>query len=323
MQKTKRIKKVFSSFSKITHLWAHQTQSDAKCRNGFFNGPSIYSYGTHFLAGCIHEVKGQKVYVTTTRTYSNTTSNHMSHIRSAIPENAIHFQGINPSDLKKSVLEQQGNLIDKMFNEFNAMKFYVPYGHDLFFGNKDDSWDIIGQVERFNKNCELVGMPEFTLDIDDDFISLMNSHAQLRVNRQAELDAKRNTPQEIAKRAQAELRKQEREEKKQQELKEKALLNAQNWVAGGDLTIDMHKLTPQFIRIKDDQVETSRGATVPVSHAMRLLMRVLNNSVKQNDKVGFFQVDKIEGSILTIGCHKIDIEQAKTVLMKSSQNKVG
>ncbi len=51
--KNKRIKRVFSSIYDVADLWAKQSQSDARCKNAYFQNESIYSYGSHYLLGKI------------------------------------------------------------------------------------------------------------------------------------------------------------------------------------------------------------------------------------------------------------------------------
>lgn len=45
------MRRVFTSSSDVIHLFAEQSQSDARCTNVFFNGNKIYSYGYHYLLG--------------------------------------------------------------------------------------------------------------------------------------------------------------------------------------------------------------------------------------------------------------------------------
>ncbi len=64
-----------------------------------------------------------------------------------------------------------------------------------------------------------------------------------------------------------------------------------------------------------------RGAEVPLSHARRLLMLVLNGAVKVGERVGHFTVDATDDRFLKIGCHRISIEQAKQVLLPTLESK--
>jgi hypothetical protein len=89
--KGKRVKQVYSDNSEIAHLWAHKAQSSARNPRGnfYFNGDTIYSYGSHFPIARIVTVergpnKGQEAILFTTRGYSSTTSGHIREVRSAV-----------------------------------------------------------------------------------------------------------------------------------------------------------------------------------------------------------------------------------------------
>lgn len=71
----------------VAHLWAHQTQSDARNAQGniFFRDKTIYSYGSHFpIATWTQNAVGELAVLFTTRTYSVTTARHISMVRQAI-----------------------------------------------------------------------------------------------------------------------------------------------------------------------------------------------------------------------------------------------
>ena len=78
----------------IPHLWAHQTQHDARNQQGnlYFTGDRIYSYGPHFeIARFVTNSKGTRGILLNSRTYSVTTSRHQSAVRSAIPPDMPKF----------------------------------------------------------------------------------------------------------------------------------------------------------------------------------------------------------------------------------------
>jgi hypothetical protein len=80
--------------STVAHLWAHQMQDHARNSGGnfYFEGADIHSYGSHFRCGSVSKNKaGETAYLITTRTYSNTTSKHMSYVNGAIPSGALRF----------------------------------------------------------------------------------------------------------------------------------------------------------------------------------------------------------------------------------------
>lgn len=89
------MKHVFSSAYDVAHLWAHQLQSDARCSNTqlYFEGTTIYSYGSHFPVGKIVENKrGEKAYLFNPDFYSLTTSHHQEVVRGAIPCDALQIR---------------------------------------------------------------------------------------------------------------------------------------------------------------------------------------------------------------------------------------
>lgn len=72
------------SKSDVAHLWANQSQDNARNAGGnfYFDGRTIYSYGRHFSIATISEKDSNTVYFTT-RTYSNTTAKHIGVTRYA------------------------------------------------------------------------------------------------------------------------------------------------------------------------------------------------------------------------------------------------
>src|SRR5436190_24347448 len=96
--KTRKRKKTVFDTGEIPHLWAHKVQESARNAQGnlYFDGETIYSYGSHFPIAR-HTVdnptkKNPKLAVLfTTRSYSVTTSGHVSAVRSAIPKDVQVF----------------------------------------------------------------------------------------------------------------------------------------------------------------------------------------------------------------------------------------
>jgi hypothetical protein len=88
-----REKHVFDT-PEIAHLWAHKTQGDARNQQGnfYFDGDTIYSYGSHFpIARHVTGANGAQAVLMTTRGYSSTTSGHISLVRRSIPHGVPVF----------------------------------------------------------------------------------------------------------------------------------------------------------------------------------------------------------------------------------------
>jgi hypothetical protein len=78
----------------IPHLWAHQSQNEARNSSSslYFVGPTIYSYGSHFpIARHVTNNQGECAILFTIARYSVTTSGHCSAVARAIPSNVPIF----------------------------------------------------------------------------------------------------------------------------------------------------------------------------------------------------------------------------------------
>lgn len=77
------MRKVYSNYRDVCHLWAHHSQNEAISGNVRFEGGSLFSYST--CIGERFEINGNIVFVLNNYTFSNTTSGHQSAMRGSIP----------------------------------------------------------------------------------------------------------------------------------------------------------------------------------------------------------------------------------------------
>lgn len=117
------MKKNFQT-SELAHIWAAQTQNEGKAGSFYFNGKTIYSYGSHFP---IATIVGNDV-LFTMRTYSNTTAKHIGRTRQAASHlNFIWCYDV-PTNLKYAGTEHENNLnrwkreIKSLFTELGNKK---------------------------------------------------------------------------------------------------------------------------------------------------------------------------------------------------------
>lgn len=299
-KKSKRIKRVFSSADQVLHLWANQSQNDARCRNVFFEGKTVWSYGYHYKLGMIHTVKGQNVALINSTRYSVTTAKHQSYARRAV-DHLLWLESSDVTSIDTAITETQSELIDSLFDIFNQHNFY---GDDILILPYFLTKFTLKKVARFNKICDLVGKKALKIEIPQDYFELVRAHvAQCLLER----EAASKTPEAIAKR---EAERVKRETKKREKLAEK--IHA--WERGGPLVAELRDLSPQLIRANDLYVETTRGAQVPVKDALELFKKLLNDSAKPGEAIGSFHFDSKRGDTVRIGCHVISFEQAKSVL---------
>lgn len=71
--------------TQVAHLWANQAKPSAKGSNFYFDGPALYSFGSHFCVGRIVKNKrGEKAFLLNSASYSISTSRHQTYARRAI-----------------------------------------------------------------------------------------------------------------------------------------------------------------------------------------------------------------------------------------------
>ena len=87
----------------IAHLWANRSQDSARNAGGnfYFDGDTIYSYGSHFPIARHVETKRGRAVLFTTRDYSVTTSGHKwAVLRACRHLTVFHVQHPTDSDRK-------------------------------------------------------------------------------------------------------------------------------------------------------------------------------------------------------------------------------
>lgn len=84
----------------VAHLWANEMKEFANGSNFYFEGESIYSYGSHFEVGrIVRNKRGEKAYLINDIYHSSSTSKHQCCVRDAIPTGSKVFSvGYNMSN---------------------------------------------------------------------------------------------------------------------------------------------------------------------------------------------------------------------------------
>lgn len=317
--KTKRIKKVFSSADQVIHVWANQSQNEARCKNVFFTGRQIYSYGYHYELGRLVEYKGHTIALINNDGYSVTTAKQIGYAWTAVEHmprfyvsganlKFLDLDDPNKEDLRgvieASLLERQDAIIEREFNRFNGRKFGMS---SLDKDARDYDDELIAE---YNKYCDMFGFKSLLIPDLSELRELQRDHAKLYI----EKEKQNNTPEALAKKA-AIL------EKREAKAKEKLHEDIQKWRDGGRLPQGARDLAFQLVRVNGFEVETSRGATVPLTHAVRLLKLIESGKVSEGERIGHFQLTSVvakgKEAIITIGCHKILLSEARQALAKN------
>jgi len=281
----------------VAHLWAHKSQDSARVSgrgNFYFQGDTIYSYGSHFPVARHVTRKGNSAVLLTTRTYSATTAGHISMVAGACRHLTVfHVVDVTGSDFHKGFAEYRAQymaLVGKYANARQRKPEHLAALRDL--------------VEEANRYAEFFGL-RARLTLPDDLTAMI-----------AECQA-------IEKRERQ--RKQREEHKREREARERL----QKWVDGQIDYCPNGYGEPIRLRIKGDELQTSRGARVPVAHAVKAFrvikrLRDKGQAYERNGHtihLGHFALDAIDtAGNVRAGCHEVAWEEIARVATLAGVN---
>lgn len=288
----KRIREVYP-VGQVAHLWAHQTQASARNggrRNNFyFKGDTIYSYGSHFpIARHVKNKRGESAVLFTTKSYSSTTSGHKSLVRGSIS----HLQNVFEVDCvtltpDKSTLndyaERIAGILQKAYRARQNKKWLL-----------ESAQALINDANAFSKFFGLRKQFKSPKDFDKLVQAADKAHKQnLLREREAE--------------KQREIQRAERQRERMEQV--------EKWVAGETDNLPFMEYGDETrLRVKGNELQTSKRAIVPLAHAKRAFKLV--QSCHDNERswqtnghtchVGAFQINSIDtqGNVKA-GCHNI------------------
>jgi hypothetical protein len=178
---------------------------------------------------------------------------------------------------------------------------------------RDQLSEALAKVKTARKN------KSWAIRHAEDCVRAGNEYARFFSLRSAfalpDLDAERAKAAEYERReAERQAERQQQAEIRRQQEREKAQETLQKWLAGEAVSLPYWLFDEVYLRVKNDVVETSKGASVPLSHAIRLLPHIRSGKAFLRNgttlRVGHFQVDAIdEAGNLTAGCHRISRQE--------------
>lgn len=276
------MKTVFDT-NEVAHIWASQGQDSGRNKGGnlYFQGMTIYSYGSHFPIATIWN-KDNHIVFFTSRGYSNTTSGHKIYVRGSIRHKKIFTVPVvmlnstykcDMSQAHDTNIAYYLNMLEELtgkqkravkysyLNEINSMLSEFQEYVKLF--------KLTNKLKKAEREILSYASGEMLLG-DCDFTNL-------RIKQ-----AKAQTAKETA--------------------KAKKRLFA--WL-GCKVKYQKDKV---YLRAKDDSIETSLGATVPVRESKILFDRIMSGKDIKGFQIGYYTVIGLNGK-LKIGCHEIERDE--------------
>jgi hypothetical protein len=286
--------------SELTHVWANQTQTHGKGSNMFFEYDSIYSYGYHFkLAQHVTNKDGKKCVFFNDRHYSNSTSKQQNLVWRSIPANVQFFK-----------VQSFFNDIENSTNaHLENLKSYLEYA-------KDAQQKAIKATKLKNGYIE---QAKIAIDVFEKYVSFFSLSEFLweyrtLQNRYNELTNWIFEYQDSEEFKTWQIKKIENERKAEQKRLEKAkddILEFRQFKISS-----IYNLGQYFLRYnkETDNIETSGGVKMSKNVFILAYQRLKNNTLQIGQHVGDFTYNGIKDGFLSVGCHKIKIDEVENLL---------
>ncbi len=293
--------------AEVIHVWANQAQSDGRNPQGncYFTGPTLYSYGRHYVVGRhVKGSRGRTAVLLNSNTSSPTTNRHRSHARQAVQHLTTFHVPLTDRDARPAEYMDAYAVEMRQAIEL-ASKARGRKGQHFATAQ----W----AVDQANRLAEFFGLRRrLTLPAN-----LADAIAQANADRAAADRRNAKAIAERAKRAAAEL----------ERVRAVALAAVDDWRAGRISVIPgvynyANLLGGDLLRLTGDgqTVQTSRGATVPAPHfrrAYRTLKRLhdAGHGYAANGHtlhVGHYQVSRMSGGMVRVGCHDFQWNEVTT-----------
>lgn len=273
----------------VAHLWANQSKTYAKGSNFFFDGKTIYSYGTHFPVATLVPLKvidggkttEQNIVLFNRESYSVSTQRHQSIARQAV-NHLETFEWDAPSfgweltmdrtSVKKAFEEYRKQSEESMLKASRARKYKDAHLRDAH--------NAIEKANRllvlFRKDLPYVRKLK---PLDNESIERLNEQA--KAQRRKEIQANRKL--------------------------EKAWLDHEtDSLPRGHRYLIRRKIT-RFPEHTRDIVETSHGARIPLDDAKTFYKAIsrFRSTPEQcpSMNVSHFRLNKLSSQGARIGCH--------------------
>lgn len=287
------MRRVFSSNSEVCHVWAQQKQAAGRSGNIFFEGVSIYSYGRHFEMARF--VDAETVFITS-RGYSVSTAKHLSLVRGAVRHKTVYRVPqftYHPDNVRYFIGQAKAS-----YDEAKRARKYVT-------SRMDEAKRYVEQARQY--------MTQFKVEVPAEQCDLwvaLHTETYLNGDVQAALLAKEREAQKAERESTRLLR--EAEEKRQAELLEQ-------WVAG---TLAYGQFSAMWLRVYNDEVQTTHGARVPIIEARKLYQALKAGVDVSGQRIGHYTVTRVEGEYIIIGCHTIPLSEIERIAPEVMQTRL-
>jgi F0F1-type ATP synthase membrane subunit b/b' len=268
------MKTVFSN-RELTHVYAQQSQEHGRSGSMFFYGTKIYSYGYHYLLA--EFIDNETVLINDTG-YSNTTSKHISLVRSATSHKRQFFK--TETDLNE-VHNTITSYLQKLPRARENKEYYLKQILKLF-RNLNKYLEYTETKTKVSKTKEYKELKTIVQRLETDKESILKEVSEFNK------------------------RKAQREKEKQ---KEQIKLWRNHEIRY------LNRSAESLLRLSLDkkQIETSGGVDIEIKKAKVLYKLIEAGKDIKGFKLDYYTVLGIKDNVLKIGCHNIPLKEVNTI----------
>jgi hypothetical protein len=271
--------KIVNTPQQTAHLFANKIQDEARTqtRNLFFYNEKIYSYGHHF---CIAKhYNGELLF--TLRSYSNTTSKHIAHVRNA----SSHINKIycyNPS----------GTHAENFRYWINEAEFNID------------------KLKRANKPVIYLNNLDSIKNKAESYANFFNIEIPQQLKKALEITEKAQILEYLEQKDAYIKAEKERKEKQAKKEHTRALKKWRNFESYSLYLRDGY----DYLRYNKEKqrFETSQRIEIPLALGLKLYDKIKNGI--QFDKILDYSVQEINKTFIQVGCHKITIKEINQII---------
>lgn len=281
------MKKVFKS-REVAHIWAQQKQEEGRNAQGniYFKGKSIFSYGSHFeMARFI----SSDIIFRTTRRYSVTTAKQLGYVGGALSGSQTLFDVPSFEDHTENAL-YLAKEVRALIDETSRARTSIGYRLQQLSGKTKDAR---AYLESFRKKIKAPARKEIR-DLNRYFHKVLTQDKIDEIKRRAAEKERLDKIRYEERRRIAAL-----EESERLEL----------WKAGAFTGSSYFRNSPLTLRIQQDRIETTKGASIPLLAARELWDKLQRREPVHGLALGDYTVTAFDGSMLTVGCHQIPVKE--------------
>lgn len=289
------MKTVFSTKDEVAHLFAHQTQSEARDPKNriFFRDNTIFSYGQHFPIATHHKKGNKQILLFTYRTYGVTTTAHTNAVASA----CSHLEKLYCYD----PLAAHRGIHDENLKSFDLK-----------------ARTYIEKIQKATKPENYIPSLEYIKNQYQAYVTFF------KIPKSKTVDLIYVTAPTPNKQAAKELIEAAKEKLKKAQIKKNALLVKNFRTHKTKTYYNIHNPNETLLRLSQDaqSIETSKGIQIPIKVAQRVLQtlqKIKNGQEKaENHKILDYTITACNQKEVIIGCHCVTWEEIEKIKFPKS-----